>query len=42
MKKIVNRIEYKIPATIDDMSTLDIITNLRNDWLIKFQGFTPE
>jgi len=35
MKKIVNKQEYKTPATIDDMSTLDMITEKREEFLKK-------
>ena len=33
IKRICNREEYKAPATIDDPTTLDMITELTNNWL---------
>lgn len=33
IRKIINGEEFKAPATIDDMSTLDIIKEVANEWL---------
>lgn len=33
IKKIVNGQDYKYPATIDDPSTLDLVSKLRDEWL---------
>jgi propionyl-CoA synthetase len=33
IKKIVNNVEYKPPATIDDPTALDMITEKKNEWL---------
>ena len=33
IKKIINREEFKVPATIDDLSTLDMIKEIANEWL---------
>tara|TARA_B110000285_G_C15108559_1_gene609561 strand:- start:94 stop:303 length:210 start_codon:yes stop_codon:yes gene_type:complete len=35
IRKIVNGQEYAYPATIDDDSTLQIIKDLRAEWLAK-------
>ena len=35
IRQITNREEYKVPATIDDLSTLDMIKEVANDWLDK-------
>lgn len=42
VRKIVNRVPYKMPATIEDASCLDIVTGLRNEWLMAAQGWTAE
>jgi len=39
MKKIVNKIEYKMPATIDDLSTLD---EIKEGFLKFFDTLKPE
>lgn len=33
IRKIVNDQEYKPPATIDDPTALDLITDSKNEWL---------
>jgi len=33
IKKIINREEYKMPATIDDPSTLDMIKQFSEEWI---------
>jgi propionyl-CoA synthetase len=33
LRKIINREEYKVPATIDDASFLDTIKKIAEDWL---------
>jgi len=33
MRKIVNKQEYKMPATIDDVTSLDMIAEKRDTWL---------
>ena len=33
IKKIVNNVEYKPPATIDDPTALDMITEKKDAWL---------
>lgn len=33
IKKIINREEYKAPATIDDPAVLDMIKDLSEKWL---------
>jgi len=38
VRKIVNKQEFKYPATIDDPSTLDLIAELRDEWLLQVTG----
>ena len=33
IRKIVNDLEYNPPATIDDPTALDLITDSKNEWL---------